>query len=69
MFARVGSECPKNKGKPVVPGVIPINTDPKKEGRWVPLERGSGGEALCGSMEGGHTLWVASSLSLLPPGL
>ena len=53
VFAWGGSVCPKNNGKLVVPGVVPINTAPEEGGGWVPLW---GGEALCGTMEEGHTL-------------
>lgn len=44
MFAWGGSVCPKNKSKPVVPGVVLINTDSEEEGSQVPA---GWGEKLC----------------------
>lgn len=35
--------CPKNKDKPVVPGVVPVNREPEEGGGWVPAV----GEKCC----------------------
>lgn len=43
MFAWGGSVCPKNKDKPVVPGVVPVNREPEEGGGWVPAV----GEKCC----------------------
>lgn len=63
MFAWGGSVCPKNKGKPVVPGVVPINMDPEEGGGQVP----AGGRSAM--WQHGGRSHLASSLSLLPLGL